>query len=306
MQTYICKFRECGHIGQFPPAKIFLIACPKCTKVGQWQVYSGPMASTILAVEDKKAIALKPMVEAAKLALDGCKALFATATAERTQLEQRLGRAKKLTEDEFVVLTAAVQKSTEALAAANAAVTEAQAAYDKLNDAYTDLGNRDAVHRDAPKAFQSANQVQRTSGENKLYIGNRQYVSNHARFGKKKARILNVPNWSPGLNVSWVEGGIAAKARFKLKLNQGEQYSNIPNTLLQRFKEVPSMAPADFYRLCRSEGSGSLLWYDRDGAARPTWTALEIWCLLRSGYSFTFADSKKDGPGRKIVLMPPL
>ncbi len=59
----------------------------------------------------------------------------------------------------------------------------------------------------------------------------------------------------------------------------------------------PDMSADDFIELCRTAGKGSLLWYDKDGADRPTWTALEMACLLRAGYRFVF--------GPVITLIPP-
>jgi hypothetical protein len=85
------------------------------------------------------------------------------------------------------------------------------------------------------------------STENKLYIGNRRYVSEHASQSKlKKARMLDFANWSPGLNVAWVEGGISAKAHFKIKLNQNDKYADIPAEVLEEFMAEPDYDAAKF------------------------------------------------------------
>jgi hypothetical protein len=89
--------------------------------------------------------------------------------------------------------------------------------------------------------------VQTNSTENKLYIGNRRYVSEHASQSKlKKARMLDFANWSPGLNVAWVEGGISAKAHFKIKLNQNDKHADIPAEVLEEFMAEPDYDAAKF------------------------------------------------------------
>jgi len=75
--------------------------------------------------------------------------------------------------------------------------------------------------------------------------------------------------------------------------------------VLQVFRDNPKLDSNDFLSLCSKKGRGSLLWYDRDGSNRPTWTAMEIWCLLRAGYRFEFADRSAGKVGQKLLLIPP-
>lgn len=154
------------------------------------------------------------------------------------------------------------------------------------------------------------------SGKNKLYIGDRQFVEAHTRANplktkSRKLRILDSASWTWGLNTSWVEGGIEAKARFRLKLSDSDARKTFPAEVITWFREnagtshaVPSSTEnagleRDFLAMCREKGRGNLLWYDRDGEERPTWTALEIACLIRRGYRFNFP------VGGKIELIPP-
>ena len=308
MITYNCG--TCGFIKDFTVQLYELKQekCPKCFKIGTWQVYTGPMADTILSREDARSEKLSKDLVAAKDEYDKCKAdldnIKSTLSHQEFSYNARCGQ---MTIDEIKKEIANMEKIMDEMLAITNKYNDAARKYVPLKEQFEDLGNRAAVKKDAPKAYQMAANVQVTSGEDKLYIGNRQYVSQHgSKSEKKKARLLDVPNWSPGLNVAWVEGGVSAKARFKIKLKAGDPYADIPSTVLEKFEANPTYDAADFFNLCREEGKGSLLWYDKDGKNRPTWTALEIWVLLRGGYRFTFADSKHDGPGRKIVLVPPV
>lgn len=159
------------------------------------------------------------------------------------------------------------------------------------------------------------------SGKNKLYIGDRQFVVAHttakqSKTRSRKLRILDSNSWTWGLNTSWVEGGVEARAQFKLKLDDGNARKTFPEQALDWFRDHASItegvpSPTDnaaleseFLTMCRQQGAGSLLWYDRPGEpARPTWTALEMACLMRRGYRFQFGQSKNQA--RKVVLMPP-
>lgn len=158
--------------------------------------------------------------------------------------------------------------------------------------------------------------VQASSGKNKLYIGDRQYVVAHTtanpdKTKNRKLRILDSASWTWGLNTSWVEGGVEAKARFRLKLNDSDARKTFPAEVITWFRDNAHTSPAvpsstdnaalesDFLAMCKEKGRGNLLWYDRDGDERPTWTALEIACLIRRGYRFNFRT------GSKIELIPP-
>ena len=309
MPYYICNPPNCGHIKHYAALYVYSLStkkCPKCTKAGLLRPYDGPIADVMLDSEDAKALLLKPQVDHAKTLLDAKAIALDQATRTRDSLQHTYNRKLKVDAVGAAADMLELTKATALLLTASDEYASANAAYLKLEDAYTNLGQRAAVRKDSPVAFKAANEVQQHSGKNKLYIGSRQYVSNHARSGPKKHRILDVPNWSPGLNVSWVEGGIRAKANFKFKLDSNDPRADVRLDVLQKFKDEPNLSPEEFFAICKAEGSGSILWYDRDGAARPTWTALEIWCLLRAGYTFTFGDSRKDGAGRKIVLIPPV
>lgn len=153
------------------------------------------------------------------------------------------------------------------------------------------------------------------SGKNKLYIGDRQFVVAHTtanplKTKSRKLRILDSGSWTWGLNTSWVEGGVEAKARFKLKLNADDARKTFPDEVLDWFRAnaggtlaVPTgnqnaELESEFLGMCREKGRGNLLWYDRGDEDRPTWTALEIACLIRRGYRFRFAEAK-------IEMIPP-
>lgn len=77
---------------------------------------------------------------------------------------------------------------------------------------------------------------------------------------REKKRILDVNNWSPGLNASGAEGGIAARAHFKI--NHENQCHTIPDSVMRKFKDAPNMEPSKVYELCKTEGKNSLLWCD--------------------------------------------
>ncbi len=281
--------------------------CAKCNGVGFWASYTGPMAPTMLDKEDIRSERLKKELDVAKEEYDRYKQELETITKalkrkehsyESTCGTMTLSEIKKNVKETEQIMDQMVQIASK--------YNEAESKYLPLKEDVENLGNRKAVRKDAPVAFDKAAKVKQTSAKNKLYIGNRQYVSRHGDgSSQKKARLLDVPNWSPGLNVSWVEGGISAKAHFKLKLDSSDPYADIPKEVLDKLKLEPDMDADAFFLLCKAEGKGSLLWYDKDGKDRPTWTSLEMWVLLRAGYRFTFADSKHDGPGRKIVLVPP-
>lgn len=158
------------------------------------------------------------------------------------------------------------------------------------------------------------------SGKNKLYIGDRQFVvahteSNEQKTRSRKLRILDSNSWTWGLNTSWVEGGVEAGARFKLKLNDADARKTFPADVVAWFNDnagrtdgVPTpnenaALESEFLAMCREKGRGNLLWYDRGDEERPTWTALEIACLIRRGYRFQFGHSKSGSS--KIELLPP-
>jgi hypothetical protein len=307
MATFKCT--KCDNIKEFLKQlyELKVEKCANCNNVGTWAVYTGPMATTILDREDVRSVKLNEELAAAKIEYQRLKRELEVITSALKRKEHSyesncgtmgITEIKKSVKEIEQIMDDMLQITRE--------YNEAERKYLPLKEDVENLGNRKAVRKDVPVAFQSAANTEQKSGKNKLYIGNRQYVSRHGDGSlSKKARLLDVPNWSPGLNVAWVEGGISAKAHFKLKLNAGDPYADIPGAVLQKFAEKPDYDADEFFKLCKADGKGSLLWYDKDGKNRPTWTALEIWVLLRAGYRFTFANSKHDGVGRKIVLVPP-
>jgi hypothetical protein len=310
MVTFQCETKGCGHIllnsSKRYAYELAGFTCPKCHKTGAWKNYTGEIHEAVLAREDVRIVGLKQKLLLALAERDRLKIEFDQACAERRNCELAYNALHNPDIPTIVSELKKIERKTNAAVVAGQRHRDAEEAAAKLDSAIDDLGNRDAVNRDAGTAYRSAASVEAASQKNKLYIGNRQYVSQHRDKGPlKKFRILDVPNWSPGLNVAWVEGGISAKAHFKIKLDSTNQYANIPDAVLDKFKDVPAYDAEDFLALCKTDGKNSLLWFDKDGYNRPTWTALEIWCLLRKGYSFQFGDSKKDGKGRKIVLTPP-
>lgn len=186
-----------------------------------------------------------------------------------------------------------------------------------------ELGNfedRWKMIEDASQQVRRASLNAGSSGKNKLYIGDRQFVVSHTTANPRKTRsrrlrILDSGSWTWGLNTSWVEGGVEARARFKLKLDGSNPRKTFPDDVVSWFKEnaIPGQAvpsPTDnarleseFLDMCREKGRGNLLWYDKDNEERPTWTALEIACLIRRGYRFQFGQTK--GGEGKIELIPP-
>ncbi len=255
----------------------------------KWVVYDGPMAQAVLDRED---------AEIADL-VRRC-----TVLDEQIQATMRTKEMKRLEyESSGAPDRARVFENTIALC--NDTIVSFEREIRDLDKKIREYGVRPAVRRDADVAFNAAKNVASTSTKNKLYIGSRQFVSQFASGARKKRRILDVPNWSWGLNLAWVEGGITAKAQFKLKLDDRSPYSTIPAGVLQKLRQSPGMQAETFLELCRSEGSGSLLWYDADGENRPTWTALEIASLLRNGYRFAFLARASNPREEKIVLVPP-
>jgi len=316
MITYKCG--RCGRITEFyfsreQTYKLKQCQCSYCNTVGNWQLYDREIADVILEREDARAKRIAANIGPAESDVNKCKEELKALAGQLRQREWQYNKCQtsiakgQMSTSEIDTARKAIEEITDKMVAATQKLKDAELIYLPLKEQAADLGNRQAVNAKAPDAFEAAKNVKRSkNGHLKLYIGNRNYVSSHGtQNSTKKARLLDVPVWSPGLNVAWVEGGISAKAVFKIKLNAGDPYADIPESVLQAFRETPTYDAAEFFRLCKAQGKGSLLWYDKDGKSRPTWTALEIWVLLRAGYRFTFADSKHDGAGRKIVLVPP-
>lgn len=306
MQFFIC--RTCNRIqklGTKDVAALWTVACKQCSKTNTLQPYKGEIHRTILDVEDGQVPELDQQVATTKAARDAAKAALDVAAADHSSLEHRFNRAKNLTAAEAVEYRDKIEASHAKLILAQGEYDKAEREYRLVFDKRDNLGTRDAVRAGAAIAYAAATNVGAT-GKNRLYIGSRQYVSAYAKQkAAREGRILNVSVWSPGLNVAWVEGGVNAKAQFKMKLNPDNKYDTIPAEVLEVFRQTPKLDADEFLDLCYKKGRGSLLWYDRNGANRPTWTAMEIWCLLRAGYKFQFADRSANKVGQKLLLIPP-
>ncbi|MBV8101758.1 MAG: hypothetical protein JOZ31_21655 [Verrucomicrobia bacterium] len=168
---------------------------------------------------------------------------------------------------------------------------------------------KDVVERDAEILFKQALEVGAKSGKNKLYIGSRQFVAQHADSkateGKKanaRRRLLNANNWTWGVNFAWVEGGTTAAARIKIKENEENPnpFETIPQSAYDQMMIHPRMGAEEWLELCRQHPN-TILWHGREN--RPTWTALEIEACLNAGYMFAFREHKHRA-GRVIELVP--
>lgn len=271
------KCKTCGRTRAFPAFPPHGSTCTGCFKQNQWLAYDGPISDTILAEEDKQYDILTNEYRKLQQGAQNAKSAY-------EELEQRYKQKAKLTKPERQQILEQIQLCHDACADMYSQMKPLAAALELL-------GNREAVKKDAITAKTAASQQQ------ELFVGNRQYVSTFKTGQGAAAKILDVPNWSWGLNCAWVEGGISAKAHFTVKIDSNNAYTQIPQAVQNALNGHPNMSADDFLDLCEQEGKGSLLWYDRDGASRPTWTALEMATLLRAGYTFHF--------GQVVTLTPP-
>jgi hypothetical protein len=151
-------------------------------------------------------------------------------------------------------------------------------------------GEKALYKKAAEDWFAKANTVLDTSKKNKLYLGNRQFVTAHAiKDPLKKKRYLDAGVWSWGVNLGWVEGGIAAKAMFRIKFNPGDNFSGFPAGSLEEIEQNPHMSPGEWLGLC-AKYPNTLLYHG--GENRPTWFAKEIEAALSAGYHFVSGWSK--------------
>ena len=274
MPYYRCK--TCGRTREFKPAPPWDSTCTGCFQKNTWLPYAGPVADAILSEEDRQHEILTGEYRRLKAGID-------TATAAYEEREKQYRFRSKIEKSERQQLLDEIQLCHDTIASLHAQMKPLAAQLD-------DLGERSAVKKDAVTAHKAA------ASQNELFVGNRQYVSKF-KSGTGTAKILDVPNWSWGLNCAWVEGGISAKAHFTVKIDSSNPYTQIPLSIQQALTDTPRMNSDDFLDLCEAKGKGSLLWYDRDGASRPTWTALEMATLLRARYTFQFGDV--------VMLTPP-
>jgi hypothetical protein len=269
------KCRVCGRIREFKPWPNPGSTCVKCFTKDSWQPYFGPVADSLLEEEDRQH-------EIALGEYSRRRAGKKNAEDALREHELKYRQRKSLTREEVL----SVMTTIDLCRGVIADMERQMRPYAETLDL---LGDRVSVHRDAKTAHETA------ASQGQMYLGNRQYVSTFILPHEHK--ILDVPNWSWGLNCAWVEGGIKARAHYEVKINGENQFTQIPNSVRERLNGV-SMDADTFLDLCEAEGAGSLLWYNKDGANRPTWTALEMATLLRSGYTFDF--------GAVVTLRPPV
>lgn len=309
MPTYKC--RKCNAVRKFAASYVYElkdVTCDNCKSVGNgWEEYRGEMWGHLLDEEDGESVRLESRIALLAESKKSQSQRLSAEQADLAKLEREYKAKTAVNAQDATTYTSAHSRIVDRIAEISERIAGFDVAIAELRDERDNLGVRNAVRRDASVVYGNAEGVEKSSGKNKLYIGSRQYVSSATVLKgsiKKKARILDAANWSPGLNVAWVEGGIKAKARFKLKMNSENQYFSIPRRIITELSARPDMDPEAFFELCRDMGRGSLLWYDRGGKDRPSWTALEIYYLLRSGYRFNVAG---DGnAGEKIYLVPPV
>lgn len=165
---------------------------------------------------------------------------------------------------------------------------------------------------EANRVYGQTRNVQKTTGKNKIYIGNMDHVRDHAQSKPQKAvarneRRLDSGNWSWGVNLAWVHGGIDAGADFKFKLDDESQWASLPEPARIEIEQNPYMTAEEWLDLCRRVSpNGSLLWKtgtDEFGRPedRPTWTALEVATLIENGYHFAIRQ-RRNSPGEKILM----
>jgi len=273
---YKCK--RCGRIHESAKEQWQLVGatCTNCFQKDPWVLYEGPVAVAILAEEDKQDFILTNKYLALKQAKENSDRAY-------EDLRAKVKKQTSYTKPELAKMLNEIQLCHDVSASVHAQIKE-------VADELDLLGNREAVKKDAVVAHKAA------ASQQELFVGNRQYVSQFK--SKHSGKILDVPNWSWGLNCAWVEGGISAKAHFTVKFTEDDPYTQIPKEVQKALNNQPKMSAEEFLELCEKSGKGSLLWYDKDGSNRPTWTALEMATLLRAGYRFTFNDV--------ITLTPPM
>lgn len=249
--------------------------CVNCGAENLWQAYDGPLAPTILSKERQiyeETIVFYRQKETIIASL--------SETRKNKQKEFDSNFAGKLTimseAEAFNMLQTEIQLCFDVITS----MAEELAA---LNRKLAEMTDPDLIERDAHTV--ATNAAKNASGG--LVLGNRQFVS-----VLPPAKILDAANWSWGLNISWVEGGVLGNADFELVLNSSNPYHDIPPAIIGILQGRPSISSEDFLELCRAQGSGTLLWYDAEGENRPTWTALEVATLLRMGYAFVFQSAK--------------
>lgn len=249
--------------------------CVNCGAENLWMAYNGPLAPTILANE-------RQIYEQTLVFYRQKETMIAS-----------LGETRKNKQKEFDKNYAAKLAFMSEEEAFNMLQTEIQLCFDVitsmteelvvLNRKLGQLTDPTLIERDAIVVAGNAAR----NAPSGLVLGNRQFVS-----VLPPAKILDAANWSWGLNISWVEGGALGNADFELVLNANNPYHDIPPAVIAILQGKPNLSSEAFLELCKTQGSGTLLWFDLGEEDRPTWTALEVATLLRVGYTFVFQSAK--------------
>lgn len=253
--------------------------CTNCGEQKKWTEHTGLIAQTILSNERLEYELAYNLLTQKRKSISDIRILIKT--KEKSYAEQFKEKFKESTfkynpNDSFHLHTE-IQLCIDTLVS----LMEEEAI---LNKKLSQMTDPDIIERDATivnkKAFDASPKG--------LILGSRQFVSMKAPI----TQILDAANWSWGLNVSWVEGGITGKTIFELLVESSNPYHNIPNDILVTLQQTPNIQSDVFLSLCETHGAGSLLWYNQGGENRPTWTALEIATLLRMNYNFLFQNNK--------------
>ena len=262
--------------------------CKKCFKPGLWTLHTGEVHKQVLENEASELESLITYANNLQKRID-------VLNEKRSILESAYNSTKGYDQETLLESIKNLQLQVE-----KAALNR-----DEALRQIDDFGNHPKAIEGAKKVYKDAKEVQTTSKKNKLYIGSQTFVATHVKNdGKKKLRALKVNDWSWGLNLAWVEGGVASKAEFKLKLSGKGDFDDIPKSILDKFRAQPDMNYQTFLELCKKEGDKTLLWYSKPNEEdRPSWTALEIASLLRRNYRFRFQNRKSNNREEKISLV---
>lgn len=187
-------------------------------------------------------------------------------------------------------------------------VNKKKALKETSDDLEREKGRFGMVRKAAEKVHTDSSNVEIRSEKNKLYIGNRQHVSNHVKSNKSKAtkrsaRILDSGSWTWGLNLAWVMGGVEQKVIFKLKTDDDNRWAKMPGAIKGAIEENSYMSGDHWIELCRkNKADGNMFWIVKGEEDRPSWTTLEIATCLTNGYHFEIKE-RKNHDGTKIVLV---
>jgi len=262
--------------------------CKKCFKPGLWTLHMGEVHQQVLQNEANE-------LESLIVYANNLQKRIESLNEKRSILESAYQSTKGYDQE---TLLESIRNLQQQVVKAAALRTDALR---QINE----FGNHSKAIEGAKKVYKEASEVKKTSKKNKLYIGSQTFVATHVKNnGNKKLRSLEVNDWSWGLNLAWVEGGVASKAEFKLKLSGKGDFDDIPKSILDKFRAKPDMDYQEFLELCKNEGDKTLLWYSKPYEEdRPSWTALEIASLLRRNYRFRFQKRNGNPREEKISLV---